>query len=82
VKRFFIAYNRQIRTSICDPRSDLGTKVNTATEAGPAQCPYARVQRSRFRRPSIALLAPIAAILLVKGIDAFCTMDREQRASA
>ena len=78
VKRFFAAYARQIRASICDPHSDVRTSISAAIGAGSGALLMCLSTALAIPTAAVSLVAPIAAILLVKGIDAFCTMDREQ----
>ena len=74
VRRFFVAYTRQIRTSVCDPKSDLRASLGTAINAGTPALIMCLVTALAIPVAAVALIAPIAAILLAKGIDAFCTM--------
>lgn len=82
VKRFFAAYARQIRASICDPHGELRAKVNAAIGTGSGALLVCLGTALAIPMVAVSLVAPIAAILLVKGIDAFCVMGREQPASA
>lgn len=81
VKRFFAAYVRQVHASICDPHGDLRSKVSTAIGGGTGSVLMCLGAALAVPAAAVVLLAPIAAVLLVIGIDAFCTMDHEQSAT-
>lgn len=76
-KRFYESYVHQIHTSLCNKDDDLRKSVNAAIKAGTGSLIGALVVALSVPLAAAMLVSPIAAILLVKGIDAFCEMDDE-----
>jgi hypothetical protein len=74
-KRFYQSYARQVHTSVCNKDSDLRETINTAIGTGTGSLITALAVALSIPTGAVMLVAPIAAILIVKGIDAFCEMD-------
>jgi hypothetical protein len=75
LRRYFESYKRQIRGALCNENEELRKNINTAIGAGTGTLLTALAALLAVPLAAVALLAPIAAIILIKGIDAFCTMD-------
>lgn len=74
-KRFYESYIDQVHTSLCNKDSDLRKTIGNAIGAGTGSLITALAAALSVPVGAAMLFAPIAAILLVKGIDAFCEMD-------
>ena len=76
-KRFYQSYARQISPDLCNKDNALRKSVSAAIGAGTTSLIGLMAEALLIPGGAVALVAPIAAILLVKGIDAFCDMDLE-----
>jgi hypothetical protein len=74
-KRFYQSYIHQISTALCNKDSDLRQAVGTAIGAGTSSLITVMAAQLLIPSGAVVIVAPIAAILLVKGIDAFCEME-------
>lgn len=74
-KRFYQSYVYQVRTSLCNKDSDLRKTIGTAIGTGTGSLITALAVALSIPVGAAMLVAPIAAIILVKGIDAFCEME-------
>jgi hypothetical protein len=75
-RRFYRAYAHEVRKSLCRADGDLRVRVNTAISAGASSLLSTLAVTLAVPLAAIVFLAPIAAVLIIKGIDAFCTMER------
>lgn len=73
-ERFYRSYVRQVRTSLCNKDSDLRKTIGIAIGNGTSSLITKLAEALSVPVGAAMLLAPVAAILLVKGIDAFCEM--------
>lgn len=73
-KRFYQSYVHQVRSSLCNKDSDLRKTIGTAIGTGTGSLITALAPAFSVPLGAAMLVAPVAAILLVKGIDAFCEM--------
>jgi hypothetical protein len=73
-KRFYQSYVHQVRTSLCNKDSDLRKTIGIAIGTGTASLITELAAALTVPVGATMLVAPVAAILLVKGIDAFCEM--------
>lgn len=70
-RAFYKSYLKVVRESLC-VKSDLRDAVQTALSGGVPAVLLTVASALAIPSGAILLIAPIAAILLVKGIDAFC----------
>lgn len=81
-RRFYRAYAREVRKSLCGADGDLRVRVKTAISAGASSLLSTLAVALAVPLAAVVLLAPIAAVLIIKGIDAFCTMEHLCRVRA
>lgn len=74
-KRFYKSYANQLSSTLCNKDSALRQAVGTAIGAGTSSLLAVLAEALLIPGGAVVLIAPIAAILLVKGIDAFCEME-------
>src|SRR6266568_1892086 len=68
-RRFFRAYAREVRASLCGQDGDLRSSVGVAISGGTASLLSVLANALAVPLAAVGLLAPIAAILLIKGVD-------------
>lgn len=76
-KGFYQAYVAQIRPDLCKQSSNLRKSVDAALGAGTTSLLAILAEALAIPGGAVMLIAPIAAVLLVKGIDTFCEMEVE-----
>lgn len=74
-RRFYRAYAREVRKSLCGADGDLRVRINTAITAGASSLLSLLAVTLAVPIAAVVFLAPIAAVLIIKGIDAFCSME-------
>jgi hypothetical protein len=72
-RRFYQSYASQVRKALCG-QDELRTHVDSALTAGATSLLTWLAGLLAVPLGAVMLLAPIAAVLLIKGIDAFCQM--------
>lgn len=80
--RFYRAYAREVRKAICGGDTKLRSSMDNAITAGAGAVLTALAGALAVPAAAVVLLAPIGAVLLIKGVDAFCTMDPATHPSA
>jgi hypothetical protein len=73
--RFFKSYVKIVRGAICDKGGDLHKQVASAMTSGVTSLLGVLAVGLAIPAGAVVILAPIAATLLVLGLDAFCTLD-------
>jgi hypothetical protein len=74
-RRFFDAYAQRVRASLCTEKGELRGSVTKAMSSGSAALLVTLGGALSIPLGAIVVLAPIAAVLLHSGIDAFCEMS-------
>lgn len=71
-RAFYRSYIGLVRESLCGAEGDLRATVKTALNGGVSATIVALGAILAIPSGALLLIAPIVAVLLVKGIDAFC----------
>lgn len=72
---FFRCYALEVRKSFCGADGELRKSVQTAMTTGTTTLLTTMAAALAVPLGAIIVLAPIAAVMLSKGIDALCSMD-------
>lgn len=79
---FFRCYALEVRKSICGADGELREIVRTAMTTGTTTLLTTMAAALAVPLGAIIVLAPIAAVMLSKGIDALCSMDTSTSSSS
>jgi hypothetical protein len=74
-RRFYRAYAREVRKAVCGADEDLRGNINNALTAGAGALLTVLAGALAVPAAAVVLLAPIGAVLLIKGVDALCAME-------
>lgn len=74
-RRFYRAYAREVRKAVCGGDEELRGKIDNALTAGAGALLTVLAGALAVPMAAVVLLAPIGAVLLIKGVDAFCAME-------
>ena len=75
-RSFWKAYSEVIRSSLCQKSGELRSQIKTVITAGAGSTISSLMILLGLPIAAAPLLAPIAAILLTLGIDAFCQQSK------
>lgn len=79
--KFYKAYVKHLRPKICTENGDLRKTVGNALNAGAGALLPAMALVLAIPPAAVVFLAPIAAILVSVGLDAFCQIGKEPKNS-
>ncbi|MFC7724919.1 hypothetical protein ACFQW6_07365 [Nocardioides sp. GCM10028917] len=73
--RFYRAYVREVRKAVCGGDQEFRSSIDNALTAGAGALLTVLAGGLAVPAAAVVLLAPIGAVLLVKGVDAFCALE-------